>query len=115
MNIGTAKPDQETLAVAPHRLIDIIDPAQHFSVADFCQRALDAIKAVHSEGKIPLLVGGTMMYFQALQYCLSDLPEANAEIRERIDRQARESGWAAMHEKLAQIDPQVEKLAYNKK
>jgi len=113
MNIGTAKPDRQTLAVAPHRLINLIDPAQHFSVADFCQQALAAIQAIHSEGKIPLLVGGTMMYFRALQHGLSELPEANAEVRVRIDRQASEIGWAAMHAKLAQIDPQSAKKIHH--
>lgn len=105
MDIGTAKPDQKTLAIAPHRLIDIRDPAEPYSVGQFCQDATKEIEEIISQGKIPLLVGGTMLYFHALQQGLSELPEANFEIRESIHQTAEKIGWPAMHAKLLLIDP----------
>lgn len=105
MDIGTAKPDASLLAKAPHRLIDIIDPVESYSAADFRSDALREMQAITAAGKIPLLVGGTMLYFRALLRGLSNLPSADEAVRERIENQAREQGWAAMHERLAAIDP----------
>ncbi|MDR3491598.1 MAG: tRNA (adenosine(37)-N6)-dimethylallyltransferase MiaA [Gammaproteobacteria bacterium] len=105
MNIGTAKPDAETLKIAPHKLLDIRDPADAYSAADFCKDALSAIEDITSRNKIPLLVGGTMMYFNALQKGLSDLPSADADVREKINLQAYKFGWEAMHAQLQKIDP----------
>ncbi len=105
MNIGTAKPDAETLAIAPHHLIDIIDPTSAYSAANFRSDALRLMADITARGKIPLLVGGTMLYFKALQEGLSGLPEADPEIRARLDARAALIGWPAMHAKLALIDP----------
>lgn len=107
MNIGTAKPDADTLAKAPHHLIDIIDPTQAYSAASFRSDALRLMADITSRGKIPLLVGGTMLYFKALEGGLSGLPEANQEVRARLDARAAFIGWPAMHEKLALVDPQT--------
>ncbi len=104
MNIGTAKPDAETLVKAPHHLIDIIDPTSAYSAANFRSDALRLMADITARGKIPLLVGGTMLYFKALQGGLSGLPEANREVRARLDARAALIGWQAMHEKLALID-----------
>lgn len=104
MNIGTAKPDAETLAKAPHHLIDIIDPTSAYSAANFRSDTLRLMADITARGKIPLLVGGTMLYFKALQGGLSGLPEANPEVRARLDARAALIGWPAMHEKLALID-----------
>jgi len=104
MNIGTAKPDAEILAKAPHHLIDIIDATSAYSAANFRSDALCLMAEITSRGKIPLLVGGTMLYFKALECGLSGLPEANAEIRALLDAEATQIGWPAMHDKLAQID-----------
>ena len=105
MNIGTAKPDAETLAIAPHHLIDIIEPTAAYSAANFRTDALRLMADITARGKIPLLVGGTMLYFKALQDGLSGLPEANQEVRARLDARAALIGWPAMHEKLALVDP----------
>ncbi|MDO9051012.1 MAG: tRNA (adenosine(37)-N6)-dimethylallyltransferase MiaA [Methylotenera sp.] len=105
MNIGTAKPDHETLAKAPHHLIDIIAPTEAYSAANFRNDALCLMADITSRGKVPLLVGGTMLYFKALQDGLSHLPEANAQVREEIEQEAAQLGWPAMHAKLAIIDP----------
>lgn len=105
MSIGTAKPDAETLAKAPHYLIDLMPPTQAYSAANFRSDALRLMAEITARGKIPLLVGGTMLYFKALQAGLSGLPEANPEIRARLDARAAFVGWPAMHEKLALIDP----------
>ena len=105
MNIGTAKPDVGTLAVAPHHLIDIIDPTSAYSAANFRSDALRLMADITARGKIPLLVGGTMLYFKALQEGLSGLPEADPAIRARLDARAALIGWPAMHAKLALIDP----------
>jgi tRNA dimethylallyltransferase len=106
MNIGTAKPDAETLARAPHRLIDIIDPAESYSAARFRDEALREMAEITAAGRIPLLVGGTMLYYRALQQGLSQLPEADAELRARIEAEAAQKGWRALHERLARIDPE---------
>lgn len=105
MNIGTAKPDVEILEKAPHHLIDIIEPTSAYSAANFRTDALRLMADIGSRGKIPLLVGGTMLYFKALQEGLSGLPEANPEIRARLDARAALIGWPAMHTKLALVDP----------
>ncbi len=107
MNIGTAKPDAETLANAPHHLIDMIEPTSAYSAANFRSDALRLMADITARGKIPLLVGGTMLYFKALESGLSGLPEANQEVRARLDARAALIGWPAMHEKLALIDPET--------
>ncbi len=105
MDIGTAKPDTETLDRAPHRLIDIIDPAEAYSASRFREDALQAMAEISAAGRIPLLVGGTMLYFRALEQGLSRLPQADAATRERIEQEAAERGWKALHERLAEVDP----------
>ena len=105
MDIGTAKPDAETLRRAPHQLIDIRDPEESYSAGDFVRDARAAIDASIANGRIPLLVGGTMMYFRALTEGIADLPAANSEIRAQIDREADDKGWPAMHAELEQADP----------
>lgn len=105
MNIGTAKPDAATLAQAPHHLLDMIDPTSAYSAANFRNDALQLMADITARGKIPLLVGGTMLYFKALQDGLSGLPEANPEVRAQLDIEAAIVGWPAMHQRLAQIDP----------
>ncbi len=107
MDIGTAKPDAATLGEFPHRLIDIIDPAESYSAAKFRADALAAIKEIHAAGKIPLLVGGTMLYYRALQDGLADLPASDPALREVIQAEAAEQGWPAMHAKLAEVDPVI--------
>ena len=107
MNIGTAKPDAETLARAPHHLIDIIDPTNAYSAANFRNDALRLMAEITARGKVPLLVGGTMLYFNALQGGLSNLPEANPAIRAEIEAEAAKIGWPAMHARLAHIDPET--------
>ncbi|MCJ8274263.1 MAG: tRNA (adenosine(37)-N6)-dimethylallyltransferase MiaA [Psychrosphaera sp.] len=104
MDIGTAKPTKQELADAPHRLINFLDPAQSYSAADFRADALEAIEQIHQQGKIPLLVGGTMMYFKALLEGISPLPAADPNVRAEIEKQAAEQGWAAMHQQLAEVD-----------
>ncbi|HCC09362.1 MAG TPA: tRNA (adenosine(37)-N6)-dimethylallyltransferase MiaA [Atlantibacter hermannii] len=105
MDIGTAKPTSEELAHAPHRLLDMLDPAQAYSAADFRRDALKEMAEITASGRIPLLVGGTMLYFKALLEGLSPLPSANADIRARIEQQAAEQGWDALHRELQEIDP----------
>jgi tRNA dimethylallyltransferase len=105
MNIGTAKPDAATLCRYPHQLIDLISPAETYSAAQFRRDALEAIAASHANGRTPILVGGTMMYVKALLDGLSQLPIANPSIRGLIEAKAAESGWPALHFKLALIDP----------
>lgn len=105
MDIGTAKPSAEELARAPHRLIDIRDPLQSYSAADFRADALREMAEITAQGRIPLLVGGTMLYYKALLEGLSPLPPADAGVRARIEQQAREQGWQALHHELARIDP----------
>ncbi|KAA8998203.1 tRNA (adenosine(37)-N6)-dimethylallyltransferase MiaA [Affinibrenneria salicis] len=105
MDIGTAKPGADELRHAPHRLIDIIDPAEAYSAADFRRDALAEMADITAAGRIPLLVGGTMLYFKALLEGLSPLPPADAEVRRRIETQARERGWEALHRQLCEIDP----------
>ncbi|SEL81141.1 tRNA dimethylallyltransferase [Colwellia chukchiensis] len=105
MDIGTAKPSAEELQAYPHQLIDIRDPSESYSAADFCQDAFKAIEKSRANGRIPLLVGGTMMYFKSLIDGISPLPEADQSIRQAIAREAKDKGWLAMHQALEQFDP----------
>lgn len=105
MDIGTAKPTKLELAQYPHRLIDLRDPSESYSAADFCHDALAEIAEIRANNRIPLLVGGTMMYFKSLIEGISPLPTANAEIRQAIEAEALGKGWKAMHDQLAEIDP----------
>lgn len=105
MNIGSAKPTAEEQARYPHQLIDIRDPSETYSAADFREDALLAIAKAHERGRIPLLVGGTMLYYKALIEGISPLPSADPQIREAITEQARHQGWQALHAKLQIIDP----------
>lgn len=105
MDIGTAKPDAATRAHVAHHLIDILDPAEVYSVARFRDDALRLIADIRSRGRVPLLVGGTMLYFRSLQYGLSDLPAADAALRQRLEAEAASTGWPAMHARLAALDP----------
>jgi tRNA dimethylallyltransferase len=104
MDIGTAKPDAETLRRVPHRLIDIRDPEDSYSAGEFVRDARAEIDASHARGHVPLLVGGTMMYFRALTEGIADLPEAAPKIRAAIDAEAAASGWPALHTQLAAVD-----------
>lgn len=105
MDIGSAKPDADELARAPHRLIDIREPWQTYSAADFQRDALSAIHDVHQRGRVPILLGGTMLYFQALEKGLSPLPAADSSVREALAQRAAQLGWALLHEELGRIDP----------
>ncbi|MCE0559191.1 tRNA (adenosine(37)-N6)-dimethylallyltransferase MiaA [Motilimonas sp. E26] len=105
MDIGTAKPTAEELAKAPHQLIDILDPSESYSAADFRRDALALMEQSISKGRTPLLVGGTMLYFKALLEGLSPLPEADTAIRAEIEQQAETLGWQALHDELMAIDP----------
>ncbi len=105
MDIGTAKPSAEERAAVPHHLIDIRDPSDPYSAAEFVRDATVAIREIRGRGKLPLLVGGTMLYAKALREGLSDLPSAEPVVRKRIEAEARELGWPALHARLSQIDP----------
>ncbi len=105
MDIGTAKPTPAERAIVPHHLIDITDPLHAYSAADFVRDATRLINDIRARGRTPLLVGGTMLYFKALMHGLSDMPAANADVRTRIEAQARERGWPALHAELARVDP----------
>lgn len=105
MDIGTAKPDAATLARAPHALVDIRDPADAYSAADFVRDARIEIKRIHDAGRLPLLVGGTSLYFRALEHGLSDMPGRDDALRARLTAEANMQGWAALHQRLAAIDP----------
>ncbi len=107
MDIGTAKPTAEELAKYPHRLINLRDAKQSYSAADFCHDALAEIAEIRANNRIPLLVGGTMMYFKSLIDGISPLPAANAGIRAKIAAEAHEQGWQAMHEQLSQVDTEA--------
>ena len=106
MDIGTAKPDADVLRQAPHALIDIVDPWQQYSVAMFLQDADTEISRIHAQGKIPLLVGGTMLYFRALWHGLSNLPKSDPVVRERLCEYASEHGQDALYSRLQKIDPE---------
>lgn len=105
MDIGTAKPGPDMLEAAPHHLIDILDPGERYSAARFCQDANEVLAEIGSRGNIPLLTGGTMLYFRALQEGLSQLPPADSTIRLAIDAMAEDSGWPVLHAELERIDP----------
>lgn len=107
MDIGTAKPDAELLRAAPHRLIDIRDPAEPYSAAEFRRDALAAMADIRAQGRIPLLVGGTFLYFRALQQGLSRMPAADPAIRARLEAEAQEDGLQRLHARLAQVDPEA--------
>jgi tRNA dimethylallyltransferase len=107
MDIGTAKPDAATLARAPHHLINIIEPHESYSAARFRDDALALMREITERGNIPLLIGGTMLYFKALVEGLNDLPEADSTVRLIIETMAEEEGWPAVHEKLRKVDPET--------
>ena len=114
MDIGTAKPSAEELASVPHHLIDIIEPTESYSVAQFSSDTIRLVAEISARGKLPLLVGGTMMYFKGLTDGLDDLPTADAELRARIEEEAARIGWPAMHDKLRALDPPTaDRLAPN--
>lgn len=105
MDIGTAKPDAPTLRAFPHHLVNVIEPHESYSAARFRDDALTAMREITERGNIPLLVGGTMLYFKALLEGMNELPEADPAIRLVIDTMARERGWPAVHAKLKEVDP----------
>jgi tRNA dimethylallyltransferase len=105
MDIGTAKPSREFLNNTPHRLIDICEPDEPYSAARFRDDAMQAINEIHSQNRIPFLVGGTGLYFRALETGISDLPDADEEVRQRLESEAEKIGWEAMHSRLNDIDP----------
>lgn len=107
MDIGTAKPDAATLAIAPHHLLDIIDPTKAYSAAAFRTDALRLMADITQRGKIPLLVGGTMLYFRALQQGLNDLPQADAMVRAALDADIAQYGVPYLHQQLAEVDPET--------
>jgi tRNA dimethylallyltransferase len=107
MDIGTAKPDAEILARAPHRLISFLDPTEPYSAAQFRTDALREMAEITSRGRIPLLVGGTMLYFKVLLEGIADLPPASPDIRARLTTEAEQAGWPAMHARLAAVDPEA--------
>lgn len=107
MDIGTAKPNLAERGGVPHHLIDILDPSEAFSTGQFRNRALDLMADISARGKLPLLVGGTMLYFSALTQGLAQLPEADPEIRQRLDEELQQLGKEVLHARLAQVDPQA--------
>ncbi|WP_426339635.1 tRNA (adenosine(37)-N6)-dimethylallyltransferase MiaA [Pseudoduganella sp. S-14] len=107
MDIGTAKPSKEELAAVPHHLVDIIDPLDSYSVAQFRTDTLRLVAEISARGKVPLLVGGTMLYYKGLADGLDDLPGADAALRAQLDEEAARIGWPAMHARLAQVDPET--------
>ena len=106
MDIGTAKPGPDVLGRAPHRLIDILDPSESYSTARFRRDALAEMAAIAAQGRIPLLVGGTMLYFRGLQEGLARLPDADPEVRRALSEEAERIGWGALHARLARLDPE---------
>ena len=106
MNVGTAKPDAATLARYPHHLIDLISPEETYSAARFCSDALQVMGDITARGKVPVIVGGTMLYYKALTEGLADMPKADAAIRAQIDAEAAIHGWPHMHMELAKVDPE---------
>lgn len=105
MDIGSAKPNKDELELAPHRLIDILDPAESYSAADFRIDALKHIAEMHQAGQIPVLAGGTMMYFKTLLEGISPLPNADDAVRQQLEQEAIQKGWPALHEELVKVDP----------
>jgi len=106
MDIGTAKPSTEELAAVPHHLIDVIDPAESYSAARFREDALRLMGEITGRGKLPLLVGGTMLYYRALEQGLSDLPEADVRLRKALEEQMEKQGLEALHQRLKKVDPE---------
>ncbi|WP_439860761.1 tRNA (adenosine(37)-N6)-dimethylallyltransferase MiaA [Pseudomonas sp. MBLB4136] len=106
MDIGTAKPDKAVLAEFPHRLIDIRDPAESYSAAEFRDDALAAMAQITAQGRIPLLVGGTMMYYKTLLEGLADMPSADPQLRAELEARGQAEGWAALHRELQAVDPE---------
>ena len=106
LDIGSAKPSAQILKEFPHRLVNIRDPAMPYSAANFREDALQAMAEISAQGRIPLLVGGTMLYFKILLHGMSDLPAADALVRQRIDQDAAAHGWPFIHRQLAEVDPQ---------
>lgn len=107
LDIGSAKPDAATRARVPHHLIDIADPAEAYSAARFREDAAAAIGAIRARGRLPILAGGTMLYFRALQQGLAGLPRADAALRAELEREAAREGWPALHARLAAVDPET--------
>ena len=107
LDIGTAKPTAAERAQTPHHLIDVCDPAERYSAGRFLEDALQLIPAIRGRGRIPLLVGGTMLYFRALMRGLAALPPAEPAVRARLDARARDAGWPALHAELARVDPEA--------
>lgn len=107
MDIGTAKPEKSLLAKVPHRLIDVCDPLESYSAARFRQDATTAIEAIFAKDKVPVLVGGTGLYFRALEQGLAELPEANYRIRARLEAEAEAEGWQSLHKRLQEIDDEA--------
>lgn len=105
MNIGTAKPESAVLKVAPHRLIDIRDPAEAYSAGEFQRDVLKEIAEIHAKGKTPLLVGGTMLYFRVLREGLAELPNANEDVRKQLTAEGERLGWEVLHHRLSEVDP----------
>lgn len=105
MDIGTGKPTRDLLERFPHHLVDILDPSQPYSAGQFVRDALQAIAAIRSRGNLPLLVGGTMLYFRALRRGLAEMPPADPQVRQEIDAEAAHAGWPALHARLALLDP----------
>lgn len=107
LDIGTAKPSPAVLRIAPHRLIDICDPSEVYSAARFRDDAMCCIEEIHARGRVPLLVGGTGLYFRALEQGLSELPSGDVEVRTRLAAEAAKVGWKTLHARLAQVDPEA--------
>ncbi len=107
MDIGTAKPSLQERAEVPHHLVDIRDPAERYSAAEFVRDATAAIAAIRARSRVPLLVGGTMLYAKALREGLSELPSAHAALRAELEREAQRVGWPRMHARLAERDPET--------
>lgn len=105
LDVGTAKPAPQVRARIPHHLIDVCDPAESYSAGRFVSDALECIRAIHARGRVPLLVGGTMLYLRSLLDGLAELPEAHPDLRRELDSRAARAGWPALHEELARLDP----------
>ena len=105
MDIGTAKPSAEELETAPHRLINFLDPSESYSAADFRTDALREMAEITARGKIPVLVGGTMLYYRALENGIAEMPQADPEVREKLTKEAEKIGWDGLHQRLLEVDP----------
>jgi tRNA dimethylallyltransferase len=109
LDIGSAKPTSEELKLCPHHLIDVCEPTENYSAGEFYQDVQQVIQSIIRKGKIPFLVGGTMMYFRVLERGISQLPSANPTVRKQIDSEAAANGWAKLHQELQRIDPTAAK------